>query len=164
MPPIIQVILLLAEKYIKTIDVTIDRNTLILEYLKNDKVYKTITIDQCKNKLVVNLKNEKITKVTDLDGIAEILSTIEKQVNNMGVFSANEIKNLKEKYKSGTKIELIKMYDLQPLPAGTIGIVDFVDDIGTIHMKWANGSSLGLVETVDEFKILEENGVESEQK
>ena len=46
------------------------------------------------------------------------------------------------------------MYDLQAPPAGTKGFIDFVDDIGTIHMKWENGSTLGLVVGTDEFKII----------
>lgn len=37
---------------------------------------------------------------------------------------------------------------------GTVGVVDFVDDIGTIHIKWENGSSLGLIKGVDEFEII----------
>ena len=41
-----------------------------------------------------------------------------------------------------------------PVPAGTIGIVDHVDDAGTIHMIWENGSSLGLIEGEDKFEVL----------
>lgn len=41
-----------------------------------------------------------------------------------------------------------------PVPAGTIGIVDHVDDAGTIHMKWENGSSLGLIEGQDKFEVI----------
>lgn len=65
-----------------------------------------------------------------------------------------EIEEIKKKYVKGTKIKLIKMYDRQAVPTGTIGIVEFVDDIGTIHMKWENGSSLGLIIRVDEFEII----------
>ena len=69
-----------------------------------------------------------------------------------------DIEEIKSKYKKGTKIQLIKMHnDPQPIPEGTKGIVDFVDDIGTIHMIWENGSGLGLVVGTDEFKILEDN-------
>ena len=42
-----------------------------------------------------------------------------------------------------------------PVPAGTIGIVDHIDDAGTIHMKWENGSSLGLIEGQDQFEVIE---------
>ena len=67
-----------------------------------------------------------------------------------------EIKQIKEKYIVGTKVKLIKMYDLQEVPVGTKGIIEFIDDIGTLHIKWENGSTLGLVVGVDEFEIIEQ--------
>lgn len=66
-----------------------------------------------------------------------------------------EIQVIKNKYKKGTKVKLIKMYDLQAPPPGTKGIVEFIDDIGQIHIRWNNGSSLALVVDVDEFEIIE---------
>lgn len=72
--------------------------------------------------------------------------------------TSEEIKSIKEKYIPGAKIELIKMYDnTHPVPSGTKGIVDFVDDIGTVHVRWETGSGLGLIIGLDEFKILEED-------
>ena len=65
-----------------------------------------------------------------------------------------KIQEIKKKYKKGTKIKLIKMYDIQAVPPNTLGIVDHVDDIGTIHIKWENGSSLGLIEDKDKFVIV----------
>ena len=65
-----------------------------------------------------------------------------------------DIEKLRRKYPKGTKIELIRMNDTQAPPTGTIGIVDYIDDIGTIHMKWETGSTLGLFEGEDEFKII----------
>ena len=65
-----------------------------------------------------------------------------------------EIQRIKNKYKQGMKIKLFKMYDIQAVPSNTIGTVDFVDDIGTIHINWENGSSLGLIEGKDEFVII----------
>lgn len=60
--------------------------------------------------------------------------------------------------KPGTRIELIQMDDpyatLQP---GDRGVVDFIDDADVIHMKWDNGSTLGLLADVDEYKIIREN-------
>ena len=66
-----------------------------------------------------------------------------------------DIEQIKKKYPKGTKIELIKMNDIQAPPTGTKGIVEQVDDIGTIHMIWETGSTLGLVEGEDEFRIME---------
>ena len=63
---------------------------------------------------------------------------------------------IKKMYPKGTRIELTYMNDPQAVPSGTKGTVDFVDDMGTIHMKWDNGRMLGLVLEVDEFEIIKE--------
>lgn len=39
-----------------------------------------------------------------------------------------------------------------PVPCNTEGIVEKVDDGGTIHINWDNGSSLGLIPNVDVFE------------
>lgn len=65
-----------------------------------------------------------------------------------------QIKNLKSKYLPGTEIMLIKMNDFQAPPFGTKGKVDYVDDLGNIHMIWDNGSTLSLIEGVDIFKVI----------
>lgn len=61
---------------------------------------------------------------------------------------------LKERYPKGTVVQLLKMDDMQAPPKGTKGTVIFVDDIGTIHVNWENGSSLGLIYGADEFLVL----------
>ena len=62
---------------------------------------------------------------------------------------------IKEQYPSGTRIRLNSMEDpYAPVAPGTEGVVDFVDDIGTIHMKWDNGRSLGIVPGEDSFSVL----------
>ena len=62
---------------------------------------------------------------------------------------------IKERYPSGTRIRLNSMEDpYAPIAPGTEGVVDFVDDIGTIHMKWNNGRSLGIVPGEDSFSVL----------
>ena len=62
------------------------------------------------------------------------------------------VKRLKERYPKGTKVRLLGMEDIQAPPVGTLGTVMFVDDIGTIHVRWENGSSLGLVWGEDSFE------------
>ena len=54
-------------------------------------------------------------------------------------------------YPVGTRVELHYMDDPQAPPSGTVGEVIFVDDIGQIHVKWENGSSLALIVGVDSF-------------
>ena len=59
----------------------------------------------------------------------------------------------KEMYPKGTRIELISMDDpFAPVESGTQGTVEFVDDMGQIHMKWDNGRTLALIPDADEFK------------
>lgn len=55
------------------------------------------------------------------------------------------LKSLRKEYPKGTRVELVRMEDVQAPPVGTKGMVTFVDDIGTIHVMWENGSSLGIV-------------------
>lgn len=63
----------------------------------------------------------------------------------------------KQHYPKGTRIELIHMNDpFAPVPDGTKGTVEFVDDMGQIHMKWDNGRTLALVPGEDSFRKIEE--------
>ena len=56
----------------------------------------------------------------------------------------------------GKRVELVKMNDpYTTLPPGTQGTVIMVDDLGTIHVKWDNGSTLGLIPGEDIYKIVE---------
>ena len=70
---------------------------------------------------------------------------------------------MKANYPSGTRIELISMDDpYNKIAPGTRGTVRFVDDIGTIHPSWDNGSSLGLVPGEDSFRKLTPEEIEAE--
>lgn len=63
----------------------------------------------------------------------------------------------KELFPAGTRVVLLGMEDpYAPVPAGTRGTVDFVDDFGQIHMKWDNGRTLAIVPQVDSFRKLNE--------
>lgn len=62
---------------------------------------------------------------------------------------------LRERYPSGTRIRLVAMDDVQAPKAGTLGTVVCVDGVGTIHVNWDTGSSLGLVlEAGDRFEVV----------
>ncbi len=57
--------------------------------------------------------------------------------------------------KVGDRIELLQCDDpYTTLKPGATGTVDFIDDTGTVFVKWDCGSSLGLVPGVDRFKII----------
>jgi len=68
------------------------------------------------------------------------------------------LKQLKEYYTPGTRVMLIRMSDpYTNLRQGDRGTVTMVDDIGTIHVNWDRGSTLGVVFREDECRRLEEN-------
>lgn len=41
-----------------------------------------------------------------------------------------------------------------PVPTGTVGTVTSVDDVGTVHVAWDNGSRLGLVPDADRWEVI----------
>jgi len=68
-------------------------------------------------------------------------------------------------YPKGTRIELISMNDpYAPIPPGTRGTVNFVDDIGTVFPKWDNDRSLGVVPGEDSFRKLTQEEIEAENQ
>nr|DAR33996.1 MAG TPA: protein of unknown function (DUF4314) [Caudoviricetes sp.] len=69
--------------------------------------------------------------------------------------SRERIEKLKEEYPQGTRVELVYMEDeFSRLQPGEKGTVVGVDDIGTIHVNWDCGSSLGIAYGEDECKKL----------
>jgi hypothetical protein len=65
-----------------------------------------------------------------------------------------EVERIKATYKKGAKVRLRNMYGEPQMPAGLKGKVEFVDDIGQIHVRWENGSSLALNKGVDSFELI----------
>lgn len=62
------------------------------------------------------------------------------------------IEKLRAEYPAGIQVELVKMDDMQAPPVGTKGTVIGVDDIGSIMVKWDNGSGLHIVYGEDACK------------
>ena len=85
-----------------------------------------------------------------------------------GFKSRNEVERIKEQYPVGTRIELIQMEDpYAPVESGIQGTVEIVDDAGTLHMKWGNGRTLGIVPGEDQFKLISkpaEETMDNDQK
>lgn len=73
---------------------------------------------------------------------------------NMGLRPTKEcVKAMRDAFPKGAPVELIFMDDpYRSLPKGLKGHVMLVDDMGTIHMHWENGSSLGVVWNEDVVK------------
>lgn len=65
-----------------------------------------------------------------------------------------EVERSRARYQKGTRIELIRMDDVQAPPAGTHGTVTMVDDVGDLIVAWDNGGGLKLIPGVDEFRVL----------
>ena len=77
----------------------------------------------------------------------------------MKVMSRKEVEALRKRYPKGTRVALVSLEDpYARIPEGTKGTVDAVDDIGTIHVRWDNGSGLGIVPGVDTVRKITEIG------
>lgn len=63
-----------------------------------------------------------------------------------------QLENLKSEYPVGSRVVLIRMDDPQAPPIGTHGTVIYVDAIGTVHVRWDNGSGLGVAYGEDKVK------------
>ena len=59
------------------------------------------------------------------------------------------LESLRKKYPKGTRVELVKMDDVQAPPIGTLGTVIGVDDTASIMVAWDNGSTLNVIYNVD---------------
>ena len=67
------------------------------------------------------------------------------------------LKQLKAYYKPGSRVELERMNDPHTkLKAGDRGTVTLVDDIGTIHVNWDCGSTLGVAFGEDSCRLIED--------
>ena len=70
----------------------------------------------------------------------------------MNIPSRKIVNQLRNEYPAGTRVELTGMDDVQAPPIGTLGTVKGVDDMGSIMVRWDNGSSLNLIYNVDSYK------------
>jgi len=73
-----------------------------------------------------------------------------------GFPSREQVERIKARYPAGTRIRLNSMDDpYAPIPPGTEGEVQAVDDAGQLIMKWDNGRSLSLIPGEDSFSVIE---------
>ena len=64
------------------------------------------------------------------------------------------LEQLRKQYPKGTKLQLISMRNEKyPILPGTVGEVTHIDDIGNIHVRWQNGSSLAIIPEVDSLRV-----------
>ena len=81
------------------------------------------------------------------------------------IYNQNKVEILRQRYPKGTRICVDSMDDYCPIESGTCGWVQFVDDAGTLHCKFDNGRTLGVIPDVDKFhKIEQEQAMADEQE
>ncbi len=61
-------------------------------------------------------------------------------------FPSKEIvERIRREYPMGTRVELVRMDDVQAPPIGTKGTVTGVDDTASVMVAWDNGGRLNVV-------------------
>ena len=76
----------------------------------------------------------------------------------MNFIGKEELERIREEFTEGTRVELTRMRDpyRTDLVPGCKGTVRFVDDMGTFHVSWDIGSSLGVVYGEDACKVIQD--------
>ena len=63
--------------------------------------------------------------------------------------SKNIVEKVRSEYPIGTRVELVKMDDVQAPPVGTKGTVKGVDDTASLLIDWDNGCGLNVIYGID---------------
>ena len=72
-------------------------------------------------------------------------------------FPSKEIvEQVRKEYPIDSRVELVRMDDVQAPPIGTKGTVKGVDDTASIMVSWDNGSRLNVVYGEDSCRKIEE--------
>lgn len=59
------------------------------------------------------------------------------------------VERIRSEYPVGTRVELVKMDDVQAPPVGTKGTVRGVDDTASLLIDWDNGCGLNVIYGID---------------
>ena len=71
------------------------------------------------------------------------------------------VERVRREYPAGTRVELVRMDDVQASPIGTKGTVTGVDDTASVMVAWDNGSSLHAIYGEDKIRKVQQ---ETERK
>ena len=67
------------------------------------------------------------------------------------------VERVRREYPAGTRVELVRMDDVQAPPIGTRGTVEGVDDTASVMVAWDNGSSLHAIYGEDVVRRIKED-------
>ena len=71
-------------------------------------------------------------------------------------FPSKEIvEKVRSEYTIGTRVELVKMDDVQAPPVGTKGTVKGVDDTASLLIDWDNGCGLNVIYGIDKVRKIQ---------
>lgn len=79
----------------------------------------------------------------------------------MGFPSREIVERVRREYPAGTRVELVRMDDVQAPPIGTKGTVTGVDDTASVMVAWDNGSNLHAIYGEDKIRKVQQ---ETERK
>lgn len=63
-------------------------------------------------------------------------------------------KNIDPAAKQGMRIRMQMMDDDRPISSGMEGTIKSIDSLGTLHVKWDNGRTLGVIPNEDKYELL----------
>lgn len=70
--------------------------------------------------------------------------------------SQEALDKLRQAYPPGCTVELVEMDDpYRDMPPGIRGVVAYVDDNGSVHVDWSNGSTLAVLYGIDRIRRIE---------
>ena len=69
--------------------------------------------------------------------------------------SKDIVEKVRAKYPIGTRVELVKMDDVQAPPVGTKGTVKGVDDTASLLIDWDNGCGLNVIYGIDKVRKIQ---------
>jgi hypothetical protein len=72
-------------------------------------------------------------------------AAVEQGGAGMRMIRPEQLELLRKTYPDGTRVELVRMDDVQAPPIGTKGTVYGIDDTGSLLVHWDNGSGLNVI-------------------
>ena len=69
--------------------------------------------------------------------------------------SKDIVEKVRAEYPIGTRVELVKMDDVQAPPVGTKGTVRGVDDTASLLVDWDNGCGLNVIYGIDKVRKIQ---------